>query len=457
MTLLLVNSGLFAQKNVDHWSNYKKVENQILKTSFPKRIFSIQTFGAVPGQDSILCHDAINLAIVTCSQEGGGTVVIPAGTYYTGPITMKSNVNLHFNKGAILKFSTDQNLYFPAVLTRWEGLDCYNAHPLIYANGETNIAITGEGVIDGQGSNDTWWKMSGAAQFGYKSGMINQSGGGRARLQMYGENGVPIYKRVMTPQDGLRPQLVNFVRCNRVLIEDVKLLNSPFWVMHPLFCENMIVRRVKVLNHAPNGDGCDPESCKNVLIENCSFETGDDCIAIKSGRNLDGRKWSIPSENIIIRGCEMKDGHGGVVIGSEISGGFKNLYVENCRMDSRNLERVLRIKTNTCRGGIIENIFMRHITVGQCGEAVIKVNLDYEHREDCNRGYIPTVRNVYINDITCEKSNYGIFINGLKDKIQVYNINVNNCHFNNVKNKNIIIGARDLHFNNLLINGEKVK
>jgi len=336
-------------------------------------------------------------------------------------------------------------------------LDCYNAHPLIYANGETNIAITGEGVIDGQGSNDTWWKMSGAAQFGYKSGMINQSGGGRARLQMYGENGVPIYKRVMTPQDGLRPQLVNFVRCNRVLIEDVKLLNSPFWVMHPLFCENMIVRRVKVLNHAPNGDGCDPESCKNVLIENCSFETGDDCIAIKSGRNLDGRKWSIPSENIIIRGCEMKDGHGGVVIGSEISGGFKNLYVENCRMDSRNLERVLRIKTNTCRGGIIENIFMRHITVGQCGEAVIKVNLDYEHREDCNRGYIPTVRNVYINDITCEKSNYGIFINGLKDKIQVYNINVNNCHFNNVKNKNIIIGARDLHFNNLLINGEKVK
>jgi len=440
------------------WNNYSQVEQQVQKTSFPDRVYKITDFGAIAGQDSILCHDAINLAIVTCSQDGGGIVEIPAGTYYTGPITLKSNVNLHFEKGAVLKFSTEQSLYFPAVLTRWEGLDCYNAHPLIYAYGETNIAITGEGVIDGQGSNQSWWKMCGATKFGYTPGIVSQKTGGRARLQMYGENGVPIYKRVMTPEDGLRPQLINIVRCNRVKIEDVELLNSPFWVIHPLLSQNIIVNRVKIMNHGPNGDGCDPESCKNVIIENSSFETGDDCIAIKSGRNLDGRKWGIPSENIIIRNCKMKDGHGGIVIGSEISGGFKNLYVENCEMDSPNLDRVLRIKTNTCRGGVIEDIFLRNIKVGQCGEAVIKINLDYEHNEDCHRGFIPTVRNVYVDSVTCKKSDYGVYIIGLKESTQVYNINITNCNFSGVKNQKVsITGARDVKFKNLLINGKEVK
>lgn len=434
-----------------------KIEKQIKKTSFPKRSFKITDFGAKTDNESEPCHEAINQAILTCSQAGGGTVIVPKGTFYTGPITLKSNVNLHIEEGAQLKFSTDQSLYFPAVITRWEGIDCYNARPLIYAYGETNIAITGKGTIDGQGSNENWWAMCGAPHYGWKEGMVAQRNGGRERLLMYGETGTPIYKRIMKPEDGMRPQLINLYSCNTVLIEDVTLLNSPFWVIHPLFCESLIVRGVNIFNRGPNGDGCDPESCKNVLIENCIFDTGDDCIAIKSGRNGDGRKWNIPSENIIVRGCEMKNGHGGVVIGSEISGGYRNLFVENCKMDSPELDRVIRIKTSTCRGGLIENVFVRNITVGQCREAVLRINLQYENREKCARDFTPTVRNVHLKNVTCQKSQLGVYIIGLDNPEHVYNISVEDSHFNNVsKEKNDIIGAKDVTFKNLYINGKLV-
>lgn len=435
-----------------------RIEKQIKKTSFPKQTFNITDFGAKADTPDESCHEAINRAIVQCSLSGGGTVIVPKGTFYTGPVTLKSNVNFHLEEGAILKFLTDQSLYFPAVITRWEGIDCYNARPLIYANGESNIAITGKGVIDGQGSKETWWPMCGAAKYGWKEGMTAQRNGGRERLLMYGETSTPIYKRLMTPEDGLRPQLINLYSCHTILIEDVTLLNSPFWVIHPLFCESLIVRGVHIFNRGPNGDGCDPESCKNVLIENCTFDTGDDCIAIKSGRNADGRKWNIPSENIIVRNCQMKNGHGGVVIGSEISGGYRNLFVENCRMDSPDLDRVIRIKTSTCRGGLIENVFVRNVTVGQCREAVLRINLQYENREQCKRSFAPTVRNVHLKNITCEKSKLGVLIIGLDDDKHVDNISVEDSHFNNVtKDTNEINGAKNVTFKNLYINGKLVK
>jgi len=452
--LLLITLLANASPIEEAWKECAKIEQQIKKTSFPKRTFVITDFGAKANNEAEPCHDAINQAIITCNQAGGGTVVIPKGVFYTGPITLKSNVNLHFEDGAVLKFSTDQKLYFPAVLTRWEGVDCWNAHPLIYAYGETNIAITGKGTIDGQGANENWWRMCGAKRFGWEEGVVAQRNGGRERLLMYAETSMPVYKRIMKPEDGMRPQLINFHSCNTILIEDVSLRNSPFWVIHPLFCESMIVRGVDILSHGPNNDGCDPESSKNVLIENCIFNTGDDCIAIKSGRNADGRKWNIPSENIIVRGCTMKDGHGGVVVGSEISGGYKNLFVENCKMDSKNLDRVIRIKSSTCRGGLIENIYVKDVTVGQCGEAVLIIDLQYENRENCNRGFNPTVRNVYLQNVTCEKSKFGAYIVGLEDNDHVYNINVEDCHFNNVAQGNSIKGAKDITFKGLYINGK---
>lgn len=458
IALLLLTAVFVSASPIDKaWKESAKIEKQIKKTSFPKRTFNITDFGAKPGDEAEPCHEAINQAIIACNQAGGGTVIVPKGTFYTGPITLKSNVNLNLEEGATLKFSTDQSLYFPAVITRWEGIDCYNAHPLIYAYGETNIAITGKGTIDGQASNDNWWSMSGAPQFGWKEGMVAQRNGGRERLLMYGETSAPTYLRIMKPEDGMRPQLINLYSCSRILIENVSLRNSPFWTIHPLLCESLIVRGVNIVCHGPNTDGCDPESSKNVLIENCFFDTGDDCIAIKSGRNVDGRKWNIPSENIIVRGCKMKNGHGGVVIGSEISGGYKNLFVENCEMDSPQLERVIRIKTNTCRGGVIENVFVRNIAVGQCRESVLMINLQYENREKCDRGFTPTVRNVHLQNVTCQKSQYGVLIVGLNDSTNVYNISVENSHFNNVERKNSIKGAKDVTFNNLFINGELVK
>jgi polygalacturonase len=169
-----------------------------------------------------------------------------------------------------------------------------------------------------------------------------------------------------------------------------------------------------------------------VLIDGCTFQTGDDCIALKSGRNGDGLRANKPCENVIVRNCTMADGHGGVVIGSEISGGCNNIFAENCKMDSPNLDRVLRIKSNTCRGGINQNIFMRNIEVGQCKEAVMRINLMYEPEEPAERGHIPTVRNVYMENVTCQKSQYGARINGLTDQDQIYNINIKNCQFNNL-------------------------
>jgi polygalacturonase len=457
-SLLGMVCSLHAQSPEEAWQLCDSIEAQIKHTSFPDRTFNIKDFGALEGdQGENLCTEAINLAIVTCSLQGGGHVVIPAGEFYTGPITLKSNVDLHLEEGAVLKFSPERRLYTTTVLTRWEGVDCYNLHPMIYAYGETNIGLTGKGVIDGQGSLETWWPMCGAPRYGWKEGMTAQRNGGRAKLLDYNETFAPIDKRQMTLEDGLRPQLVNFNRCQTVLIEDVTLLNSPFWVIHPLFCESLIVRGVTVTNHGPNGDGCDPECSKNVLIENCSFETGDDCIAIKSGRNADGRRWKTPSENIIVRGCTMKDGHGGVVVGSEIAGGYRNLFVENCKMDSPNLERVIRIKTSNCRGGVIENIFVRNVTVGQCKEAVLKINLQYENREKCDRSFPPFVRNVYMDGVTSEKSLYGVLIIGYDDSVNVENIRVSNCHFNNVEKGNSVTGAKEVQFTKLFLNGKQVK
>lgn len=454
---VFVLGNIFALDMEDAWKEAKKIEKSIKRTDFPNKKYLITDYGAVPDDSSVLNHDAINSAITDCSINGGGHVIIPDGVFYTGPITLKSNVDLHLEDGAVVKFVFDPKLYLPQVATRWEGNDCYNYHPLIYANGETNIAITGKGLLDGQGSNSTWWSMCGAPRYGWKKGMPGQNVTGRNRLMNAAESQLPMEDRIMGFKEALRPQFVNFYKCNTILIKDVTLLNSPFWVLHPLLSQNIVVKGVKIVNDGPNGDGCDPESCKNVLIEDCFFNTGDDCIAIKSGRNKDGRKWNIPSENIIVRNCKMANGHGGVVIGSEISGGYRNLFVENCDMDSPELERVIRIKTNTCRGGLIENVYVRNVKVGQCREAVLKINLNYESREECERGHDPTVRNVYLENVTCNKSRYGVLVSGLKGGENVYNINVANSHFNGVKSGNKISGAKNVNFSNLYINGKEVK
>ena len=448
-------------------AQYKQIEQSIRVPQFAQKDYVITKFGAKTTNTAANNQKAIQKAIDKCSKKGGGRVIVPAGQkFLTAAIHLKSGVNLVVEEGAVLEFAFEPELY-PIVPTRWEGLDCRNLSPLIYAYQAKDIAITGKGTIDGGGSNETWWPWCGNVRFGMKEGGIAQNQGARARLLKQAEDGVPMDERSFGPKDGLRPQMVNFNQCEGILIEDVTLLRSPFWVIHPLLSKDITVRGVHINNNGPNGDGCDPESCDRVLIENCYFNTGDDCIAIKSGRNNDGREGGqgkfagTPSKNIIIRNCKFNNGHGGVVIGSEISGGCQNVFAENCEMDSPSLDRVLRIKTNSCRGGIIENINMRNITVGQCGEAVLKINTDYEPREVCCRGFYPTVRNVTMENVTCKKSKYGVMIVGYQDPKLAYtvnNITVRNCQFDGVYNKPIHqIGlAQDVTYENLMINGSLV-
>lgn len=443
----------FCTAHAGPWDDMEKLVQSIKQPSFPDKTYNIIKFGAAEKNPSVKNTKAINAAIVACNKKGGGKVIVPKGVYVTGPVTMLSNVNLYLEEGAELRFSTNYAEYLPTVLTRWEGLDCYNYRPLIYAYKASNFAITGKGIINGQGSNTAWWDWNGNPYYGYKNGNPSQKTTGRPALLQMAENNVPVEKRQMGEGNYLRAQLINFVNCDVVKIEGVTLENSPFWVIHPLFTNDLTVRNVTIHSLGPNSDGCDPESSKNVLIEGCVFDTGDDCIAIKSGRNNDGRRWNIPSENIVVRNCTMKAGHGGVVIGSEISGGYKNLYVENCEMDSPELDRVIRIKSNTCRGGIIENVYVRNVKVGQCKEAVLKIDLQYEPREICQRGFVPVVRNVNLENVTSLKSNYGISIDGLEDAHSVTDINLKNCDFRGViANMNDIKGALNVNLENVRIN-----
>ncbi len=448
---------------------YKQIEQSIREPQFAAQEFPITKYGAKVTNTAKKNQKAIQKAIDTCSKKGGGRVIVLAGLHFlTGSIELKNGVNLEVQENAVLEFVFDPTLY-PIVETSWEGLECFNLSPCVYAFNAKDIAITGKGTIDGGGSNDTWWPWNGNPRFGWKEGTTSQREMGRPRLLKVGEDGIPMYnekglrspERIFTEKDRLRPQLVSFNKCEGILLQDVTLLRSPFWVIHPLHSTDITVRRVKMINDGPNGDGCDPECCDRVLIEDCFFDTGDDCIAIKSGRNRDGRERNMPSKNIIIRNCVMKNGHGGVVVGSEISGGCQNVYAHDCEMDAPELERVLRIKTNSCRGGVIENINMRNIKVGVCKEAILKINTDYEPKEVCCRGFYPTVRNVYMENVTSQKSKYGVMIVGYEADSLSYTINhikVKNCKFDGVYGKPVYQQglAEDVSYENLIINGSLV-
>lgn len=436
-------------QEANHWKDMDGVRNQITLPTFPDKTFVITDY--YNGTDS-LYTTAINRAIDECSAQGGGTVLIPNGTYRTAPIRLKSNVNLHLSDSTILQFVTDPQL-FPTVLTRIEGIDCHNISPLIYAYDETNIALTGKGVLDGQADTTNWFaskRLKGIDKDGKK---INE----KTLLYQMMKDSVPVNKRIFAGEKGIRPQFINLYKCTNILLEGFTLHHSPFWLIHPLLSENITIRKVTMQSHGANNDGCDPESCKNVLIDSCYFDTGDDCIAIKSGRDEDGRYWNIPCENIIVRNCQMKDGHAGVAIGSEITGGCQNVWVENCHMDSPELDRIIRIKSNAERGGEVKNIFVRNITVGECKESVLGMELKYWHVED--GPYPPYFHNVHLENITSQKSNYLLHIDGTEGKVQARDIFIKNCTFNGVVQPeiNYVVGAEGIHFQNVTANGKEIK
>ncbi|UCG57698.1 MAG: glycoside hydrolase family 28 protein [Phycisphaerales bacterium] len=419
------------------WEQVHEILSRIDPPEFPSRDFKITDYGAV-GDGETDCTEAFEKAISAANKAGGGRVLVPAGSFLTGSIHLKSNVNLHISKGAVVRFSVDPGSYLPVVYTRFEGVECMNYSPLIYAYEQKNIAITGKGTLDGQASDENWWQWK------------KTQGDDVKALRDQGEAGVPVRLRVHGGGKKLRPNMIQPYKCTDVLIEGVTIRNSPMWHIHPVLSTNVTVRKVRVVGHGPNNDGCNPESCKDVLIEGCYFDTGDDCIAIKSGRNNDGRRVNAASENIVIRNCEMKDGHGGVVIGSEMTGGARNIFAEDCTMDSPNLDRALRIKTNSVRGGTVENVYMRNVEIGQVAEAVVKINFHYGEGDTGN--YTPTVRNIILENVSSRKSKYALSINGY-DRSPITNVVLKDCTFSNVEKPDVLVGVENLVLKNVKING----
>ena len=413
-------------QTADPWQGAAEILSRIKEPTFPDRDFDATRYNSI--------NDAIN----ACNQAGGGRVVVPAGARTVDPIRLRSRVNLHLSEGAVLKFTTDPKRYLPVVFTRWEGTELMNYAPFIYAFDEQDIAITGTGTLDGQASATQWWDWT------------RQAASARRRLMDFGANGTPVAERVFGEGSFLRPNFIQPYRCRNVLIEGVTIVNSPMWEVHPVLCTNVIVRRVLVNSHGPNNDGCNPESCRDVLIEGCSFDTGDDCIALKSGRNNDGRRVGVPVENVIIRDCTMKDGHGGVTIGSEISGGARNIFAERCRMDSPQLDRALRIKTNSVRGGVIERVFMRDVTVGEVREAIVAVDFNYE--EGDAGSFTPVVRDIEVRNVTSRKSNYALLLRGYA-RTPVTNLRIRDCKFDNVARADVLENVKDIALTNVAING----
>lgn len=335
--------------------------------------YSILDFGAVAGEKAEITT-AIAQAITAAHEAGGGVVVVPAGEWLTGTVHLQSHVNLHLEAGATLLFSDDPKDYLPPVLTTWEGMECYNYSPLIYAYGCENIAITGKGTLKAEmGTWQEWFARPPAHMNSLK------------RLYTLASEGSAVEERQMVNDSShLRPQFIQFNRCHRVLMEGISIVNSPFWVIHPYRSADVVIRDVQVTAHGHNNDGVDPEMCQNVLIENCVLDQGDDAISVKSGRNQDAWRLHTPSKNIVIRNCRVKNGHQLLAIGSELSGGVENVFLDSCIVENGSkLFHLVFIKTNERRGGYVKNIQVSHIEAGNTKLGVLGIETDvlYQWRD----------------------------------------------------------------------------
>lgn len=438
------------------WNKMETILNSVKAPNFQNKTFNILKFGA-QSNGTFDNTKAIKKAIQACSKSGGGVVLVPSGKYYTGPIHLENNVNLHFEEGAEILFSTNPKDY-PIVHTSFEGTELMNYSPLIYAYKKHNIAVTGKGIINGQATKENWWPWCGGGSYGWKKGIPSQSDPlNRQRLVDMAEEGIPVEKRIFGEGHYLRPNCVEFFECTDALLKDVTIKDVPFWVIHPIKSTNVIIDGVTVRSHGPNNDGCDPEYSKNVIIKNCTFDTGDDCIAIKAGRDADGRRVAIKSENIIVQNCTMFDGHGGVTIGSEISAGVSNVYVENCVMNSPNLDVAIRLKTNSRRGALIENFYVRNIEIGQVREAIVKVDMFYNVHGNQTGNFIPRIENISLENVKVKNAGkYSILAKGYKES-PIKNITFKNVTIEKVGTPFSIENVTNLNFIDTYINGELVK
>jgi len=434
------------------WLSADEIKQLTRLPKFAEQDFKIEHYGAI-GDGKTDCAAAIAAAIDDCAGAGGGRVVCAQGVYKTGPIHLKSNVNLYIDAAAELSFFTDPKRYLPPVFSRWEGMEMYGYSPLVYAYQQENIALTGAGKLNGNANNETWWPWKGDHEerhWQHDPEQVQQPA--RQKLFDMTEAGRPVSERIFAEGSYLRPAFVQFYRCRRVLIENVTIMAAPFWLLHPVLSEDVTIRGVTCSSHGPNSDGCDPESCNRVVIENCVFDTGDDCIAVKSGRNNDGRRIAEPSRNILIQNCTMRAGHGGIVLGSEISGGVQNLHARNCEMSSPDLERAIRIKTNASRGGTIEHIRYDNIRVGQVQDAVV-VNFYYEEGPDGD--FPPTVRDVVITNLQVARAERAFMLRGFPDN-PVTGLTLSDCDIAQATSLGVIENVSQIQLQAVRVNGEAV-
>jgi len=418
---------------VDPWTQVPVILARIKPPTFPNKDFIITAYGA-KGDGRFDNTAAFAKAIKACNTAGGGRVVVPAGKFLTGAIELLDNVNLTVSAGATILFSTDPKKY-PAVLTRWQGIECYNYSPLIHAEGRTNLAVTGSGTLDGQGAA---WKPFG--------------GGGSdwTNLQKQGANKTPVAQRRYGPGHRLRPAMVEFRNSRNILIEGITVLRPPMWAVHPVLSSNITVRNVKLStrNGGGNNDGCDPECCNDVHIVGCTFDTGDDCIAIKSGRDVDAHRVGVPSQNIVIENCDFVfSNRGAICVGSEVGGGANHVYAQNCRVNPANksgqLWYALFVKTGNKRGGVIDGIHLRNITANKLTKSALYVTMTYGNSGP-GPTMNPTVQNITADHVTVKGAGtYGVEILGLAAS-HAKHIHVTNSTFTGIAHGNRIVNADDV-------------
>ncbi len=450
-SILLLSFAFFSctEEKADKQLTREEMRDAILKNikapAIPEYKVSVDTLGAT-GDSVTNCKPAFEKAIALTKEKNGVHIVVPPGIYFIdGPLHLASNICLELQKGATLKFASDPDQYLPAVLSSWEGTMLYNYSPLIYGYRLENVSIIGEGTINGNASGTfSKWRMINEA-----TGKELQSEA-QARSREMNHKNVPIKDRIFGKGDYLRPQLLQLIETKNILIQGVTITNSPFWCVHLLKCENATVRAVNFIAKNINNDGIDPEYCKNVLIEDMNFDNGDDNVAIKAGRDDEGRATAMPSENIIIRNCKFKGLHG-VVIGSEMSAGVRNVFIENCSFGGY-CKRGIYLKSNADRGGFIRDIYVNNVSFGDVEDCFFITS--YYHGE--GQGHSTDISNIYVDSLTCRKASAaGIVVQGFPEK-PVHDIYFSNVKIDTVKNALSITNAYNIVMNNVVL-GEEAK
>ncbi|WP_432628467.1 glycoside hydrolase family 28 protein [Brotaphodocola sp.] len=415
------------------------------------RQYSVQEFGVVPDSEEIQTV-FLQKAIDTVNEQGGGRIVFPAGSYLTGALHLKSGVELHLESAdTVLKFVNEEvSLHYPLVFSHWEATPCYNFSPLIYACDAHDIAVTGCGVLDGGADREHWWNWHHQVENAWSSNRRDLQLEDRKALREMNENGTPVEERVFGDGHFLRPNFVQPIRCKRVLLQGFTLKNSPMWQLNPVMCESLTVDGVTMSSHGANNDGCDPESCSGVHIKNCRFDTGDDCISLKSGRDRDGRIANKACEYVLIENNEFADGHGGVALGSEMSGGIRHVLAMNNRFSSPNLTYALRLKTNAKRGGMVEEVTLADSVMDHVHGAAVHGTMLYE--DGRNGEYLPVFRNIRIENITAHGGDYGIFLEAF-DEVPITGLVLKNIVIDGAKKMIRCMNWKDPVVENVVING----